>query len=57
MGVNSGESDENPVHSVTVPAFKMSQIEVTFEQWDTCVITGGCSHRPKDRGWGRAAAR
>ena len=28
--------------------------EVTFELWDACIADGGCSHRPDDKGWGRA---
>ncbi len=48
-----GEDDEKPVHWVDIPAFKMSETEVTFAQWDTCVAEGGCSHRPDDLGWGR----
>ena len=56
MGDLSGEgdSDERPVHSVTVPAFKMGKFEVTFAQWDTCVADGGCGgYTPDDGGWGR----
>ena len=56
MGDLSGEgdSDERPVHSVTMPAFKMGKYEVTFTQWDTCVADGGCDrYTPDDRGWGR----
>jgi len=53
MGSSSGGIDENPVHRVTVPAFKMGETEVTFAQWDACVSAGGCSHSPKDEGWGR----
>jgi len=26
---------------------------VTFSQWDACAAAGGCSHKPKDQGWGR----
>jgi len=53
MGSNSGFDDEKPVHRVTVPAFKMSETEVTFAQWDACVSAGGCGHDPDDEGWGR----
>jgi formylglycine-generating enzyme required for sulfatase activity/serine/threonine protein kinase len=53
MGGSYRISDENPVHHVSVSAFKMSQTEVTFAQWDACVQAGGCSHRPDDAGWGR----
>ena len=33
MGSRSGESDENPVHSVTLSAFNMGKYEVTQVQW------------------------
>ena len=48
-----GVDDEQPVHSVTVPAFRLGKHEVTFAQWDACVADGGCKHRPGDQGWGR----
>ena len=49
-----GDDDERPVHSVTVPDFKLGKFEVTFTQWDACVADGGCGrYRPDDRGWGR----
>ena len=28
--------------------------EVMFSEWDACRREGGCSHNPKDLGWGRA---
>ena len=34
--------------------FLIGRFEVTFEQWDRCYRDGGCTHRPSDRGWGRA---
>ena len=49
-----GEDDERPVHSVTLPTFRIGKYEVTFTQWDACVADGGCGrYRPKDEGWGR----
>ena len=48
-----GSSDESPVHSVTVPSFRIGKHEVTFSQWDVCVADGGCSHSPGDEGFGR----
>ena len=49
-----GDDDEKPVHSVTVPAFRLGKHEVTFAQWDACVADGGCGrYRPDDKGWGR----
>ena len=34
--------------------FRIGKFEITFEQWDHCHQTGGCTHRPDDKGWGRA---
>ena len=49
-----GEDDERPVHSVTVPSFRMGKYEVAFDLWDACVADGGCGgYRPDDEGWGR----
>jgi formylglycine-generating enzyme required for sulfatase activity len=56
MGCVSGNdcsSDEKPVHQVTLSAFEMSQTEVTFAQYDACVVGGGCDSYPDDQGWGR----
>ena len=56
MGDLSGEGDddERPVHTVTVPAFRIGKFEVTFAHWDACVADGGCGgYRPDDEGWGR----
>ena len=34
--------------------FALGVYEVTFEEWDACVRSGGCGgHEPGDRGWGR----
>ena len=56
MGDLSGEGDDDelPVHTVTVPAFRMGKYEATFSQWDSCVVDGGCGgYYPDDEGWGR----
>ena len=56
MGDLSGEGldDEQPVRSVSVPAFKLGKYEVTYAQWDACVADGGCNgYIPYDYGWGR----
>ena len=56
MGDLSGKGydDELPVHSVTVPPFRIGKYEVTFAQWDACVEDGGCDdYSPDDKGWGR----
>lgn len=51
------DSDEGPQHSVTIPrAFAIGKYEVTFAEWDACVVDGGCNgHQPKDEGWGRGS--
>lgn len=49
-----GSKQERPSHKVTIAkSFAVSKFEVTFEEWDACVASGGCSHRPDDRNWGR----
>ena len=46
-----GDEDERPVHTVTVPAFRMGKYEVTFAQWDACVADGSCGgYRPVGTG-------
>ena len=47
---------ERPIHSVTVPPFKLGKYEVTFAQWEACVADGGCGdYRPDDKSWGRGS--
>ena len=58
MGSPSGEkgrdNDEEPVHNATIgEAFAVGVYEVTFDEWDACHRSGGCSHNPDDEGWGR----
>ncbi len=50
---STGESDEKPVHRVTISRdFYMSKYEVTFAQYDAfCEATG--RSKPSDNGWGR----
>ena len=60
MGCVSGQDcqdDELPVHEVTIPeAFAVSVYEVSFAEWDACVLGGGCGGMsPEDEGWGRGA--
>ena len=31
----------------------LGKYEITFDEWDHCVDSGGCAYRPTDRGWGR----
>ena len=35
--------------------FLIGKFEITFEQWDRCHRAGACTHRPDDKGWGRAS--
>ncbi|MBN2695537.1 formylglycine-generating enzyme family protein [bacterium] len=43
MGSESGESNEKPVHEVTLSAYKIDQYEVTVSQFEACVTAGNCS--------------
>src|SRR6266404_500302 len=45
--------DEGPQHRVRILAFALGRSPVTFEEWDACMTSGGCAHRPDDKGWGR----
>jgi formylglycine-generating enzyme required for sulfatase activity len=48
------DGDEGPQHWVTIARlFAVGKFEVTFAEWDACVASGGCSHRPDDEGMGR----
>ncbi len=48
------DSDEGPQQKVTIRPFAIGKDEVTFDQWDACVATGGCSgYKPADNDWGR----
>lgn len=54
MGSNSGEATEQPAHSVAVgQPIAIGIYEVTFDEWGTCILEGGCSTRPYSEGWGR----
>ena len=46
--------NEGPQHQVTIrEPFAVGVYEVTFEEWDACVSSGGCGgYSPDDRGWG-----
>ncbi len=49
---NEGWTDEQPVHSVNLTAYKISRYEVTYKQYDIfCEETG--RNKPDDYGWGR----
>ena len=52
MGSNDGDSDEKPVHTVSVKSFGLGRYEVAFEEYDKfCEATG--RDKPKGKGWGR----
>ena len=55
MGSEKGDSDEKPVHRVTIAQqLAVGKYEVTFAEWEACVAGGGCGgYRPDDEGWGR----
>jgi formylglycine-generating enzyme required for sulfatase activity len=46
---------EGPQHRVNLPRqFAVGQFEVTFDEWDACVVDSGCNgYKPSDQGWGR----
>lgn len=48
-------SSEGPRREVRIGyPLAVGKYEVTFAEWDACVADGGCSHRPRDPGWGRS---
>ena len=50
--LGEGDTDEKPLHSVTVSDFYLGKTEVTFEDFDAfCIATG--REKPADGGWGR----
>jgi formylglycine-generating enzyme required for sulfatase activity len=55
MGSNEYDS-ERPLRTVTIAKpFAVGKFEVTFDEWEACMASGGClsNHRPSDAGWGR----
>ncbi|HRV18498.1 MAG TPA: bifunctional serine/threonine-protein kinase/formylglycine-generating enzyme family protein [Myxococcota bacterium] len=56
MGSNFGDSDETPVHQVTVPTFQMTKSHVTVEQYEKCVNAGACTtpNNGVHCNWGKA---
>ncbi len=49
------ESNEGPMHTVDIQyMLAVGVFEVTFDEWDSCLMDGGCDgYRPNDEGWGR----
>ena len=45
---------EGPVHQVSIrKPFYIGEYEVTYDEWDACVMDRGCTYRPDDAGAGR----
>lgn len=38
--------NEGPAHLVSVPTFAIGKYELTFDEWDACVVDNGCKHLP-----------
>jgi formylglycine-generating enzyme required for sulfatase activity len=49
------EPDEGPQHRVSIARqFAVGKFAVTFDEWDACIVDGGCNgYWPSDEGWGR----
>lgn len=46
--------NEEPRRKVIIARpFAVGRFEITFDEWDACVVAGGCLHLPDDAGWGR----
>jgi formylglycine-generating enzyme required for sulfatase activity len=43
MGTDNGDARAKPVHKVSIKNFEMSKTLVTVEQYEECVIKGGCT--------------
>ncbi len=57
MGSDSGDADEMPTHSVSVPAFEISRTEVTVSQYQACVDAGACNNNASDDNCNQPADR
>ncbi|MFT6269492.1 MAG: peptidoglycan hydrolase-like protein with peptidoglycan-binding domain [Alphaproteobacteria bacterium] len=53
MGSDTLSSKTKPVHKVNIKSFKMTETEITFAMWDTCVAVGACTAQLRDGGYGR----
>jgi formylglycine-generating enzyme required for sulfatase activity len=61
MGASESEPgstpDERPQHKVTfAQPFSVGRFAVTFDEWNACVIAGGCRYQPVDRSGGRGTS-
>jgi len=57
MGSPPAEQGAEAQHRVRIEVpFAVSKFEITFEEWDACLASGGCrGYRPGDEGWGRGS--
>ena len=58
MGALAGEAgaraNEGPQREVTITRpLAVGRFEVTFDEWQACLLDGGCDRWPQDQGWGR----
>ena len=56
MGSPAGQgyNHERPQHEVTIAKpFALAKFTLTFDEWDTCAVQGGCRRDVSDNGWGR----
>ena len=54
----SHSNDESPQHEVVIgKPLAVGKFEVTFGEWDACVMAGGCKHAPGDRNGAAAGGR
>lgn len=45
---------ESPLRTARISGpFGVGKFEVTFAEWDACVVAGACRYQPGDLGWGR----
>jgi formylglycine-generating enzyme required for sulfatase activity len=57
MGSETGRENELPVHLVTLARpLAVGKFEVTFEEWDICVVNGWCAANPDKFGRGKQPA-
>lgn len=47
------QDDETQFRASVPSTYAVGKYEVTFAEWDTCVATGGCAHKPGDMSFGR----
>jgi formylglycine-generating enzyme required for sulfatase activity len=54
-GEDGRQTSENPQHKVTFAnQFAVGKFEVTFAEWEACVLGEGCAgYQPDDKSWGR----